>query len=197
MSTLLVFQIYTMVFIIFHLRYKSWQKTYISPTKFNAWNSTVEDWHIFWLETPSTEAARSKVPGAVSASSITSERKCGLWVYFAADTLVYLDATCLCLGLHVISSLLLWTECGGSAIHTKGNTKIAIKANTNMENGRREEKRYLLKSGSVLITSLKNMAACEAKPGCQRFTIQHSPVYSGRFAEQTHSSVESKDDTEG
>lgn len=34
-------------------------------------------------------------------------------------------------------------------------------------NRKREEKRYLLKSGSVFITSLKNMAACEAKPECQ------------------------------
>ena len=160
-----------MVFIIFHLRYKSWQKTHISPAKFNPWNSTVEDWHILWLETPSTEAVRSKVPGAVWASSIVLESKCGLWVYFAADTLVNLGATCLCLGLHDISHLLLWIEYGGSAIRTKGNTETAIKANTNMENGRRGEKRYLLKSGSIFITSLKNMAACEAKPECQWFTM--------------------------
>lgn len=131
----------------------------------------MEDWHILRLKTPSTEIVRSKVPGAVWASSVILESKCGLWVIFAADILVNLDATCLHLGLHGISHLLLWIEYGGSAIHTKGIMEIAIKAHTNMENGRREEKCYLLRSGSVFITSLKNMAACEAKPECQWFTM--------------------------
>lgn len=40
-----------------------------------------------------------------------------------------------------------------------------------MGNGRRAEKHYLLKSGSVFITSLKNMAACGAKAHCQEFTM--------------------------
>lgn len=89
-------------------------------------------------------------------------------------------------------------EYGGSAIGTKGNTEIAIEATINRENGRREEKHYLLKSGSVFITSLKNMAACEAKPVCQWFTMLFATFTCifRQFAEWTHSSAESKADTE-
>lgn len=75
---------------------------------------------------------------------------------------------CLCLGLHDISHLLLGIEYDGTKC-TKGNMEIAMKANENrgkggMKTGEKEElKQYLLKSGSVFITSLKNTAACEAK----------------------------------
>lgn len=173
-------------------------KRHISPAKFNPWNTTVADWHILRLKTPSTEAVRSKVPGAVWASSVILESKCGLWVIFAADILVNLDATCLHLGLHGISHLLLWTEYGGSAIHTKGITEIAIKAHTNMENGRRKmlpaEVRLCLyhiteKHGSLWSKARVSMV--------YHALLQHSPVFSDRFAEWTHSSVKSKADTEG